>query len=72
LDHKDRATRMANVAGAIRAHPGRLGQMVGRHVLLVDDVMTSGATFTTATKACLDAGARAVSVLALARVTRDL
>jgi ComF family protein len=71
-DHKDRLTRMSNMAGAIRAHPSRAHQMQGRHVLIVDDVMTSGATFTAATKACLDAGARAVSVLALARVTRDL
>ena len=71
-DHKDRVARMSNMAGAIRAHPRRLGQILGRHVLIVDDVMTSGATLTAATKACLDAGARAVSVVALARVTRDL
>ncbi|MES2144318.1 MAG: ComF family protein [Pseudomonadota bacterium] len=70
-DHKDRAARMSNLAGAIRAHPGRAGRMADRHVLIVDDVMTSGATFAAATQACLDAGARAVSVLALARVTRD-
>ncbi len=70
-DHRDRDGRMANMAGAIRAHPGRANQIVGRHVLIVDDVMTSGATFAAATEACLAAGARAVSVLALARVTRQ-
>ena len=67
-DHKDRATRMSNMDGAIRAHPARRGKMQGRHVLIVDDVMTSGATFAAATNACLAAGASAVSVLALARV----
>lgn len=70
-DHRDRAGRMRNMAGAIRAHPGRAGQIVGRHVLIVDDVMTSGATFAASTQACLAAGARAVSVLSLARVPRQ-
>jgi ComF family protein len=70
-DHRDRAARMSNMKGAIRAHPGRSGQIPGRHVLIVDDVMTTGATFAAATEACLAAGARAVSVLSLARVTRQ-
>jgi ComF family protein len=69
-DHKDREGRIANIKGAIRAHPGRVAGILGRHVLIVDDVMTSGATLAAATEACLAAGARAVSVLALARVTR--
>jgi adenine/guanine phosphoribosyltransferase-like PRPP-binding protein len=40
-------------------------------VLLIDDVMTSGATFAAASEALLGAGAAAVSVAALARVVKD-
>ena len=70
-DHGDRDARFRNVAGAIRAHPARAGRLSGRQILLVDDVMTSGATFAAATEACLEAGAASVSVLALARVAKD-
>jgi predicted amidophosphoribosyltransferase len=70
-DHRDRAGRQANMVGAIKAHPGRAAQIQGRHILVVDDVMTSGATFAAATEACMAAGTRAVSVLSLARATRS-
>lgn len=70
-DGKGREDRFANIAGAIRAHPRRSAQMVGRHVLLVDDVMTSGATLGAASDACLAAGADRVSVLVMARVAKD-
>jgi predicted amidophosphoribosyltransferase len=43
----------------------------GRKVLLIDDVMTSGATFAAAAEACYSAGADDVCVLALARVVKD-
>jgi len=70
-DGMTRDERFANMAGAIRAHPRRTTLMQGRPVLLVDDVMTSGATFAAATEACLEAGATKVDVLALARVAKD-
>lgn len=69
-DGRDRDGRFANVAGAIRAHPRRRHRLQGRHVLLVDDVMTSGATLAAAAEACLAAGAADVSVVALARVAK--
>ncbi|MFN3868124.1 MAG: phosphoribosyltransferase family protein [Hyphomicrobiaceae bacterium] len=43
--------------------------MEGRTVLLVDDVITTGATITAATRALAAAGAADVDVLALALVT---
>jgi len=59
------------LAGVIAVNPARAGKMQGRTVLLVDDVMTSGATLAASALACLDGGARDVRVLALARVVRD-
>lgn len=70
-DGRDRAGRFSNVEAAIRVHPRRAPAMVGRNILLVDDVMTSGATFAAATQACHAAGAEQVCVMALARVGRD-
>jgi ComF family protein len=68
---RSRDDRFANLSGAIRVHPQRKKHLIGRHVLLVDDVMTSGATFAGAADACLAAGATKVSVIALARVAKD-
>lgn len=62
--------RFANMAGAIVPH-GRYGpDIAGKPVILVDDVMTSGATLAAATDACKQAGATHVSVLVLARVAK--
>ena len=68
---RDRVGRFANLDGALALHPRRAGRVKGRHVLLIDDVMTSGATFAAAAEACLAGGASAVSVAALARVAKD-
>ena len=70
-DGRDRDGRFANVAGAIRVHPARKALLAGRDVVLVDDVMTSGATLAAAADACHAAGAREVFVLVLARVAKD-
>lgn len=68
---RSRDGRFANMAGAIRVHPRRAHLLKGRAVLLVDDVMTSGATLAAATEACLASGASRVSVCVLARVAKD-
>ena len=68
---KDRDSRFRNMHDAIAVHPKRVARIEGRHALLVDDVMTSGATLAAASEACIAAGAIAVSVLVLARVAKD-
>lgn len=71
-DHLGRTARHANLAGALAIHPGRAALARGRPILLIDDVMTSGATLSEATRALLDAGAAGVSTLVVARVrSRD-
>lgn len=67
---RSRDARFENVDRAIGVHPARRHRLVGRTVLLVDDVMTSGATLAASTEACLAAGAKEVRVLALARVLK--
>ncbi|APG48829.1 ComF family protein [Phaeobacter porticola] len=69
LEGQSRSQRYATLARSIMAHPKRAKQIRGRTVLLIDDVMTSGATLTACSEACLGAGARAVRVAVLARVT---
>jgi ComF family protein len=56
--------RRANVAGAFAAAP----VVAGRHVVVVDDVITTGATVGECARALRAAGARRVGVLAVARV----
>jgi len=58
------AERRANVRGAFAA----AARVAGRHVVLVDDVLTTGATAAECGRALRAAGARAVGVLSVARV----
>jgi ComF family protein len=61
--------RIANVRGAFAVPSGARSAIAGRAVLLVDDVITTGATVSACATALKSAGARRVDVLALALVT---
>lgn len=67
----DRATRLKNVkrAFAVRASADHL--LHDKVVVLVDDVVTTGATANACARALKQAGAREVRVLALARTVRE-
>jgi ComF family protein len=63
----DRSDRPGNVEGAFIVDPARAAALRGAHLLLVDDVMTSGASLSAAALALRRAGAARVSALVLAR-----
>ncbi|HVU53280.1 MAG TPA: ComF family protein [Polyangia bacterium] len=67
LGHAGPAARMAEVAGAFALAPAAAERVRFRRVLLVDDVLTTGATANECAGALMAAGARDVHVLALAR-----
>ncbi|HEY0303272.1 MAG TPA: phosphoribosyltransferase family protein, partial [Rhizomicrobium sp.] len=62
--------RRRNMLGAFKVPPGHKSAIRGRNVLLVDDVLTTGATVDACARALKRAGAAKVLVLALARVVR--
>ncbi len=70
LGTKGRDDRFRTLDGAIRPHPRRGRAMAGRDVLLIDDVMTSGATLAACAEAARAAGADDVCVLTLARAAK--
>lgn len=71
LDGHGRDARFAAITGTIRPHPKRNASIAGKSVILVDDVMTSGATLAASTEAAFQAGAENVSIAVLARVVKD-
>lgn len=65
----DRKQRSVNVQGAFTVtHPERI---IGRRLLLVDDVYTTGSTLTECTSVLIRAKAEAVAVLTMARAVQD-
>lgn len=64
------AERRANVAGAFAVRRDASAVLDGAHVILVDDVLTTGATVLAAADALRRGGARAVSAVSFARALR--
>jgi predicted amidophosphoribosyltransferase len=63
-----KTAREKNLRGAIAPTEALRAKLVGRRFVLVDDVLTTGATARACTRALLNAGALRVDVLTLARV----
>ncbi|NQU72369.1 MAG: ComF family protein, partial [Rhodospirillales bacterium] len=66
----NRAERERNVRGAFALRPDAVTSLQGRRVVLVDDVLTTGATVNACARTLLRGGAAAVDILTLARVVR--
>ncbi len=65
---RSKAERAENVQGAFRVPDESKANIYGRHLVLVDDVLTSGATVDSCARALLRAGAANIDVLVFARV----
>ncbi len=66
----NRRQRRHNVAGAFRVRPGYEDPIEDRQIVLVDDVLTTGATVDACARTLKRGGARGIHVLTLARVVR--
>ena len=69
-DGMDIAARFRNVENVIRVAPDRMERVKGGKIVLIDDVMTSGATLSACAGPLIEAGAVTVDVLVLARVEK--
>ncbi len=70
-DHRNYAERHENLRGVLAVSPRHRGALAGREVLLIDDVMASGATVAEAARALIEAGAGPISVAVLARAVKE-
>ena len=66
-----REQRQDNVRGAFKIADGSKGALRGKRVLLIDDVITTGATMNAAARTLRRAGAAHIDALALSLVTSD-
>lgn len=69
--HMKASERAKNVSKAFAVNPRHAVKLQGRHVVLIDDVLTTGATVRACADALLKAGAASVNVLTIARVVKN-
>lgn len=68
LDAKQRAR---NVAGAFRVDPGEASEQAGRRLIMIDDVITTGATVRALAQVARRSGFDRIDVLSFARVVNS-
>ncbi len=66
--HLNRKDRKENVKGAFAVPERHKDSVAGKTIVLIDDVLTTGATANECSRTLLDAGAKEIFVLTLARV----
>lgn len=71
LDDYDADTRRKILTGAILVPKRRQSRIAGRNVVLIDDVLTTGATLAACTTALHEAGAARVDIMVLARARKE-
>ncbi len=71
LDGLGRDERFAELQKSIEINPSWAEEVADLSILIVDDVMTSGATLAASAQACMLAAAKDVITLTLARVVKD-
>lgn len=67
MKRKTYLERMRVVRGLYQILHSKISKIRGKHILLVDDIVTSGFTVSECSKILIDAGAKKVDVVALAR-----
>ena len=71
LEGHSRDARFRALTDAVQFNPKRQQLISGHPVIIIDDIMTSGATLAACADACLAAGVIRVDVVTLARVIKD-
>jgi predicted amidophosphoribosyltransferase len=64
------AQRRSNLTGALGVRPGLALRLRGRECVVVDDIVTTGATAAEAARALTSAGARVVGICSLSVTSR--